>query len=75
MSHRFDSLLLRGVFGVALGVAAIAGAVGQAVDFRGELVLHEVRVQRVPAPEPVLECAMQAPAIEVVATRSMPSNG
>jgi hypothetical protein len=31
MAHRLDSLLLRGIFGVALGIAAIAGAASEAL--------------------------------------------
>jgi hypothetical protein len=31
MAHRLDSLLLRGIFGVALGIAAIAGATSEAL--------------------------------------------
>lgn len=59
MSSRFDSLLLRGIFGAVLGLAAMVGAGTQAAGFRGELVLADGRVTLVPAPEPVIQCAME----------------
>jgi hypothetical protein len=36
MSHRLDSLLLRGVFGATLSLAVLVGAASQAVGFQGE---------------------------------------
>jgi hypothetical protein len=60
MSSRFDFLLLRGAFAAVLGLCVTVGAVSQAIGFRGEVVLHEGRVTIVPAPEPALQCALDA---------------
>lgn len=55
MSHRFDSLLLRGVFGLVLGLAVLAGAATQAIGFHGDIVLRDGRLELVPAP--MIQCA------------------
>ena len=70
MSPRFDSLLLRGVFGAVLGLAVLAGAASQAFGFRGELVLHEGRLTIVPAAEPVVLCAIDADASNATRTQA-----
>lgn len=61
MSHRFDSLLLRGLFGTALGLAAIAGAVTQVLDSPGTWRMSEGRLVFEARSEGGARCADAAP--------------
>jgi hypothetical protein len=75
MSHRFDSLLLRGCFGAVLGLAAIVGATTHAVGLEGELVLHEGRLMLVPPAKPILQCALETERESLVDARTERSRG
>lgn len=62
MAHRLDSLLLRGIFGVALGIAAIAGATSQALAPERQWRLENGRVVWDVAPSTAAQCTADATA-------------